>query len=76
MDDFRVGPVPSSEPYGDRHPFGSMARKRQRQHNENGQQDDTADSFEGSSEGEDSIAAAAEQVEDYYLPSAHVQEEE
>jgi hypothetical protein len=76
MDDFRVGSVPSSEPYGDRHPYGSLARKRQKHHGENGQQDDTADSFEASSEGEDSSTAAADLVEDYYLPSATVVEEE
>jgi hypothetical protein len=74
MDDFRVGSVPSSEPYGHRQPYGSVARKRQRHHDdEDGrQQDDTADEadiVEVAPAGDDPAGAAAEPIEDYYLPS-------
>jgi len=71
MDDFRVGSVPSSEPYGHGQPYGSVARRRQRHHDgEDGrQQDDDADSFEAAPAGDDSAGAAGEAVEDYYLPS-------
>jgi hypothetical protein len=71
MDDFRVGPVPSSEPYGHRQPYGSVARRRRKQHDdEDGQpQDDAADTFEAAPAGDDSAAAPGEPVEDYYLPS-------
>jgi len=71
MEDFRVGSVPSSEPYGDRHRYGSAGRKHQkRRDGEDGQQEDgSADIFEASDEGSDSSDEAAEPVEDYYLPS-------
>jgi hypothetical protein len=70
MDDFRVGSVPSSEPYGDRHPYGSVARKRQKHRDGQScqQQDDDADTFEADAAGQSSAAAAGE-IEDYYLPS-------
>jgi hypothetical protein len=69
MEDFRVGSVPSPEPYGHRQPYGSVARRRQRHHDgEDGQPpDEDADSFEAA--GDDSASAGGETVEDYYLPS-------
>jgi hypothetical protein len=69
MDDFRVGSVPSSEPYGDRHPYGSVTRKRQKHRDgQSGQQqDDDADAFEG--DAASPSAAAGGEIEDYYLPS-------
>lgn len=79
MDDFRVGSVPSSEPYGDRHPYGSIARKRQKHpddHEGGEREDDTSDTFEASSEDQEPPATAGEPVEDYYLPSAPPADEE
>lgn len=78
MDDFRVGPVPSSEPYGDRHPYGAIGRKRRRQHDDEngGQPDEPADIFETAAESEDSAAAPEGPVEDYYLPSETAPDEE
>jgi hypothetical protein len=79
MDDFRVGSVPSSEPYGHRQPYASVARKRQRHHDdEDGRQQDDgpqeddaaeADTFEAAPAGDGPASAAAEPIEDYYLPS-------
>jgi hypothetical protein len=71
MDDFRVGPVPSSEPYGDRHPYGLIGRKRRKQSDDRdgGQPDEPADIFEAAAESEDSSADPEEPVEDYYVPS-------
>jgi hypothetical protein len=71
MDDFRVGSVPSSEPYGHRQPYGSAARKRPRHRDgEDGQQqDDEADILEAAPANDDSAGAAGEPIEDYYLPS-------
>lgn len=71
MDDFRVGSVPSSEPYDDHHPYGSIARKRQKHRDgeEGQQQDGSADTFEASPKGGDSPGEPADPVEDYYLPS-------
>jgi hypothetical protein len=70
MDDFRVGSVPSSEPYGDRHPYGSVARKRPKHRDgEHGSEsDDTTDIFEVTS-GDEAPAEASAEVEDYYLPA-------
>ena len=78
MDDFRVGSVPSSEPYGDRHPYGSIARKRQKHHDaEDGrEQDDVADTFEAASGEEEPSAASDENAEDYYLPSGPPEDDE
>jgi hypothetical protein len=78
MDDFRVGSVPSSEPYGDRHPYGSVARKRQKHRDDEhgSEQDEPADTFEATSNDEDSPAAAGGGVEDYYRPADPVDEEE
>ena len=78
MDDFRVGPVPSSEPYGDRHPYGSIGRKRRKQHDDRdgGQQDEPADIFEATAGSEDSPAEPEEPVEDYYLPAERPPDEE
>jgi hypothetical protein len=69
MDDFRVGAVPSSDPYGHREPSGRVTRKRQRHHDdETGQQDEPADIFEPLLASDDQPAADAEPIEDYYLP--------
>ena len=78
MDDFRVGPVPSSEPYGDRHPYGSIGRKRRKQHDDRdgGQQDEPADIFEATAGSEDSPAEPEAPVEDYYLPAERPPDEE
>jgi hypothetical protein len=82
MDDFRVGSVPSSEPYGDRHPYGSIARKRQKHHDaEDGREqddvaDNAADTFEAASGAEEPSATIDEKVEDYYLPSGPLEDEE
>jgi hypothetical protein len=86
MDDFRVGSVPSSEPYGDRHPYGSIARKRQKHHDaEDGREqddvaddvaDNVADTFEAASGEEEPSAASDENAEDYYLPSGPPEDDE
>jgi hypothetical protein len=77
MDDFRVGSVPSPEPYGDRHPSGSIARKRPKHHDDEqaGQQDEPADTFEATPEAEGSSASPDQPVEDYYLPSEPAENE-
>ena len=72
MDDFRVGSVPSADPYGLRKASGSIARKRERHRDgESGeQQDDPADTFEPIVAADDDQSdAAGEPIEDYYLPS-------
>jgi len=78
MDDFRVGPVPSSEPYGDRHPYGAIGRKRRRQHDDEngGQPDEPADIFEATAETEGPSPEPEERVEDYYVPSKPAPDEE
>jgi hypothetical protein len=69
MDDFRVGSVPASDPYGHRQTAGSIARKKEKhrddQHGE--KQGDEADIFESFPSPE--ADAAGELIEDYYLPS-------
>jgi len=61
MDDFRVGSVSSSDPYGNRQPSGSNARKRAKQ--QSGQhEDEPADTFAHDD-------SANEAIEDYYAPS-------
>jgi len=74
MDDFRVGSVPSSEPYGDRHPYNSVARKRPKHHDDeqSGQQDEPADTFEAKSE---EPSNSPDKAEDYYLPSEPAESE-
>jgi len=76
MDDFRVGSVPSSERYGDRHPYGSAGRKRQKHHDDEhgGSSDEPADTFEETADGVEQ-AAPDDQVEDYYLPSKPAEDE-
>ena len=71
MDDFRVGSVPSSDPYGHRQPSGSIARKRQKHHDDKDgrQQDEAADTFDEVLAADDQSEAAGEPIEDYYLPS-------
>ena len=80
MDDFRVGSVPSSEPYGDRHPYGSIARKRQKHHDggsgEQNEPGEPADSVEVSSGEEEPSPAAEGEAQDYYLPSEPAVEDE
>lgn len=78
MDDFRVGPVPPSEPYGEPHPYDVTSRRRQRQHHdEHGGEpgEDTTDTFEASSESEEAPAPADGEIEDYYRPSPRAEEE-
>jgi hypothetical protein len=71
MGDFRLGSVPPSNPYGDRHPYDAAARKPHKHHDEHGQQqdDDTTDTFEASSDEQHSAGTGGEQIEDYYRPS-------
>jgi len=72
MDDFRVGSIPSAEPYGDRHPYEAIGRKRHKHHDEGqeGQQDEPADTFEATSEASpEADASPGDNGEDYYLPS-------
>jgi hypothetical protein len=71
MDDFRVGSVPTSDPYGHHQPHASIARKREKHHNgEAGQeQDDPADSFEPELASDGHAEIEDETIEDYYLPS-------
>jgi hypothetical protein len=78
MDDFRVGPVPSSEPYGDRHPYSSVSRKRPKHQDDEhaGDQEEPADTFEAATEGEESSPVPDEPIEDYYLPSEPGREDE
>jgi hypothetical protein len=78
MDDFRVGPVPSSEPYGDRHPYGAIGRKRRKEPDDQdgGQPDEPADVFEANAESEDASAEPEAPMEDYYLPSERAPDEE
>jgi hypothetical protein len=85
MDDFRVGSVPPSAPYGDRHPYDAAARRRQRHNHDDddhgqAQDEDTTDTFEASSNGASSddqqpAASAAEEIEDYYRPSAPAEDD-
>jgi hypothetical protein len=77
MDDFRVGSVPSAEPYGDRHTYSTITRKRQKRHDDadGGNPDEAADTFAETAEAEESAAAPDEQVEDYYLPSGPAEDE-
>jgi hypothetical protein len=71
MDEFRVGSVPPSDPYGHRRPSGAIARKREKQRDGEGadQQDDVADVFGPVDAGDLPAATAGETIEDYYLPS-------
>ncbi|MEI9972042.1 MAG: hypothetical protein WDO73_08255 [Ignavibacteriota bacterium] len=78
MDDFRVGSVPPSEPYGDRHPYDVAARRRPKQHHEEqgGEAgEDTTDTFEASSEEEEPPAPVDGEIEDFYRPSTPAEEE-
>jgi hypothetical protein len=71
MDDFRVGPVTSADPYGHRQPSGAIARRREKQHDDEAgrQEEDTADIFEPVEAADAPQDAADEAIEDYYLPS-------
>jgi hypothetical protein len=72
MDDFRVGSVPPSSPYGDRHPSDAVARRRHRHHDDehSGQQDgDTTDTFEASSDDREPADTPDEEIRDFYRPS-------
>jgi hypothetical protein len=71
MDDFRIGSIPSPDPYG-RQPSGSSQRKRQKQRDgEEGQEQDAAtDTFEAVSAADDGLDDTDdESIEDYYLPA-------
>jgi hypothetical protein len=76
MDDFRVGSVPSSDPYGQHQPSGAIQRKREKRHDdEDGrQQDEAADAVETIPAAGDQ-SDASETIEDYYLPSDPSEEE-
>ena len=72
MDDFRVGSVPPSDPYGDRHPYDVVARKRHKHHDDEPgqrQDDDTTDTFEASSGDRESADTSSEEIRDFYRPS-------
>jgi hypothetical protein len=70
MDDFRVGSVPTSDPYGQHRPHASIARKREKHRDgESGQEQDDADSFEPVLASDDLAGTEDETIEDYYLPS-------
>ncbi len=70
MDDFRIGSVPSSDPYGKREPYGSMFRKRPRHpHRESGEHPDGEGVLEAAA-GEDPAASPGDNIEDSYTPSA------
>jgi hypothetical protein len=77
MDDFRVGSIPSAEPFGDRHPYGVAGRRRQKHHGEDGghEEEDPADTFEASAD-EAPPATAEEEVKDYYLPAEPAADDE
>jgi hypothetical protein len=71
MDDFRVGSVPSSDPFGQRQRPGSIVRKREKQPGgeDGGQQDDAADTVGTLPAPDDQLDDSGEPIEDYYLPS-------
>jgi len=71
MDDFRVGSVPSSDPFAQRQRADSLARKRDKpRNNEDGrQQEDAADTVETLPAIEDELDDSGEPLDDYYLPS-------
>ena len=78
MDDFRVGSVPPSEPYGERHPYDAASRRRQRHHHdEQGEEaeEDTTDTFEASSDTKEALPPAGAEIEDYYRPSPPPEDE-
>lgn len=69
MDDFRVGSIPASDPYGNRQQTGSIQRRREKQQQPDGGREsdvetDTSDTIAAVSD-----ADAGESIEDYYLPS-------
>lgn len=76
MDDFRVGSVPPSEPYGERHPYDVASRRRRHHHDEHGEEteEETTDTYEAAS-GEESVPPETSDIEDYYRPSSHGEEE-
>jgi hypothetical protein len=77
MDDFRVGSVPSAEPYGDRHSYAALGRRRQKHHDEEGhEEEEPADTFEASLAAETAAEPVEAEVKDYYTPSEPVAEEE
>jgi hypothetical protein len=75
MDDFRVGAIPSSDPYGHRQTAGSITRKREKHRDgQDGEPpDDASDVFEPihSSDrlADEDGAEGGDAIEDYYLPS-------
>jgi len=68
MDDFHVGSIASSDPYGQRRPTDTVKRRRRQREGE--QSDDAADTFNLlETADEDQLDASTESIEDYYLPS-------
>lgn len=69
MDDFRVGSVPSPDPYGSRQPSDAITRRRHHHPgDQSGEQDEPEDTFE-TADANDEPEPAAEPIEDYYVPS-------
>jgi hypothetical protein len=77
MDDFRVGSVPPSQPYGERHPYDAASRRRQRHpHDGHGEEqgEGTTDTYEAASS-EESAPPESSDIEDYYRPSPRGEDE-
>jgi len=74
MDDFRVGSVSSTDPYG-RGPSGSNNRKKDKRSKDQAEQDEPAAFYEPAEAGEQADAAG-EPVEDYYTPSDKTPDQE
>ena len=76
MDDFRVGSIPSPDPYGNRRPVDPLNRRRQHHHDDEMRdaQDEPEDIFETAEAAEPGSAEAADSIEDYYLPSEPAEE--
>ena len=70
MDDFRIGSVPSSDPYGKREPYASMSRKRPKHpHGESGDQSEDETGVLETAAGEEPAPSDGDTIEDYYTPS-------
>jgi hypothetical protein len=66
MDDFRVGSIPPSDPYGHREPAGSFPRRRPKQRY--GESDDEFEA-EAAAPDPDNDTGTEAPIEDYYVPS-------
>ena len=77
MDDFRVGSVSSTDPYGCGS-SGSTSRKKGKRSKDQAEQDEPAGYYEPSKADEagDTAEAAGEPVEDYYAPSEKTPDQE